>query len=113
MVFMVISLYTLATIYLAFQWSFTQYAFIDHGQTFWWIFVGLQSVTDRAVAFRLVGGITGCASTVIADSSMVYSLPARLDFGLISLPDMALLGCLGTSMVDNSATGTMHHIRNQ
>ncbi|KAK0483038.1 hypothetical protein EDD18DRAFT_1200713 [Armillaria luteobubalina] len=72
MVFMVILLYTLATIYLAFQWSFTQYAFIDHGETFWWVFVGLQSVTDRAVIFRLVGGITGCASTVIADSSMIW-----------------------------------------
>ncbi|SJL10881.1 uncharacterized protein ARMOST_14276 [Armillaria ostoyae] len=72
MVFMVLLLYTLATIYLAFQWSFTQYAFIDHGQTFWCIFVGLQSVTDRAVTFRLVGGITGCASTVIADSSMIW-----------------------------------------
>ncbi|KAK0200702.1 hypothetical protein DFS33DRAFT_1070024 [Desarmillaria ectypa] len=72
MVFMVVLLYVLATIYLAFQWSFTRYAFIDHGQTFWWIFVGLQSVTDRAVTFRLVGGITGCVSTVIADSSMIW-----------------------------------------
>ncbi|KAK0445596.1 uncharacterized protein EV420DRAFT_919928 [Desarmillaria tabescens] len=72
MLFMVVLLYVLATIYLAFQWSFTQYAFIEHGQTFWSIFVGLQSVTDRAVTFRLVGSITGCISTVIADASMIW-----------------------------------------
>ncbi|KAG7440314.1 uncharacterized protein BT62DRAFT_997811 [Guyanagaster necrorhizus] len=72
MLLMVVLLYILATLYMAFQWSFTRYAFIDQGQTFWSIFVGLQRVTDRAVTFRLVGGITGCVSTVIADSSMIW-----------------------------------------
>ncbi|KAG7441220.1 uncharacterized protein BT62DRAFT_923445 [Guyanagaster necrorhizus] len=72
MLLMVMVLYVLATVYMGVLWSFTRYAFIDDGQTFWSIFVGLQSVTDRAVTFRLVGGITKCTSTVIADSSMIW-----------------------------------------
>ncbi|PBK64444.1 hypothetical protein ARMSODRAFT_961956 [Armillaria solidipes] len=70
----ILVLYVMTTISFAFDWSLVHYAFVGHGDNFWTVnlaFTGLGS-TDAAVKSAIVLGITGCISTVVADSAMVW-----------------------------------------
>ncbi|KAK0183907.1 hypothetical protein F5146DRAFT_1077014 [Armillaria mellea] len=70
----ILVLYVMTTISFAFDWSLVQYSFIGHGDNFWTVnlaFTGLDS-TDAAVISAIILGITGCISTIVADSAMVW-----------------------------------------
>ncbi|KAK0483758.1 hypothetical protein IW261DRAFT_978524 [Armillaria novae-zelandiae] len=73
MLFTVLSLYILAVIDFAFNWSFTRTAFITDGQNFWSIFIAMLGATSslRAPHF-LVSGITGLISTALADTALIW-----------------------------------------
>lgn len=73
MLFTVLSLYILAVIDFAFNWSFTRTAFITDGQNFWSIFIAMFGATSSLRApHYLVSGITGLISTALADIALIW-----------------------------------------
>ncbi|KAK0240007.1 hypothetical protein EDD85DRAFT_470865 [Armillaria nabsnona] len=73
MLFTVLSLYILAVIDFAFNWSFTRTAFITDGQNFWSIFIAMfGSTSSLRVPHYLVSGITGLISTALADTALIW-----------------------------------------
>ncbi|PBK96997.1 hypothetical protein ARMGADRAFT_1077116 [Armillaria gallica] len=72
MLFTVLSLYILAVIDFAFNWSFTRTAFITDGQNFWSIFIAMFGATSSRAPDYLVSSITGLISTVLADTALIW-----------------------------------------
>ncbi|KAK0225226.1 hypothetical protein EDD85DRAFT_225622 [Armillaria nabsnona] len=67
----ILVLYVMTTISFVFGWSLVHYSFIGHGNNFWTVYQGLGS-TEAAVKSAIVVGITGCISTIVADSALVW-----------------------------------------
>ncbi len=68
MVFVILCLYGLDTLTVAFSWSLGHYIFIGNGWNFWTVFLALVTPTTRAqCAVNIAGGIC----TLLADTSLV------------------------------------------
>ncbi len=67
-------LYVMATISLAFSWSFTRYAFIKNGETFWTVYQALITNSRSLVAARVGMTVTSCIGTIFADATLVRAL---------------------------------------
>ncbi|KAG7447941.1 uncharacterized protein BT62DRAFT_1074475 [Guyanagaster necrorhizus] len=73
MLFTVLSLYVLAVVDFAFNWSFTRTAFITDGQNFWSVFMAMfGSTSSLRPPHYLVSGITGLISTALADTALIW-----------------------------------------
>ncbi|KAK0496170.1 hypothetical protein EDD18DRAFT_233334 [Armillaria luteobubalina] len=65
-------LYVMATISLAFSWSFTRYAFIKNGETFWTVYQALITNSRALVAARVGMTVTSCIGTIFADATLIW-----------------------------------------
>ncbi|SJL04618.1 uncharacterized protein ARMOST_07986 [Armillaria ostoyae] len=116
MIAVILVLYVMTTISFAFDWSLVHYSFIGHGANFWTVnlaFTGLGS-TDAAVISAIVLGITGCISTIIADSAMVGVLISLLLNRVLKAPltaGLALLDSLGSPLDICFASSHFHDLR--
>ncbi len=72
MVLIIVILYMFTSIYMAIEWSFTQYAFVKNGETFITTWNALTSGTSTPwLVFRWSSGIMSGLTTSIADAIMV------------------------------------------
>ncbi|PBK95515.1 hypothetical protein ARMGADRAFT_1011349 [Armillaria gallica] len=65
-------LYVMATISLAFSWSFTRYAFIKNGETFWTVYQALINRSRSLVTARVGMTVTSCIGTIFADATLIW-----------------------------------------
>ncbi|SJK98320.1 uncharacterized protein ARMOST_01585 [Armillaria ostoyae] len=65
-------LYVMATISLAFSWSFTRFAFIKNGETFWTVYQALITNSRSLVAARVGMTVTSCIGTIFADATLIW-----------------------------------------
>ncbi|KAG7448632.1 uncharacterized protein BT62DRAFT_718563 [Guyanagaster necrorhizus] len=65
-------IYVMATISLAFSWSFTRYAFIKNGETFWTVYQALINHSRSLVATRVGMTVTSCIGTIFADATLIW-----------------------------------------
>ncbi|KAK0474965.1 hypothetical protein IW261DRAFT_1497995 [Armillaria novae-zelandiae] len=72
MALVIIVLCILTAINFAFYWSFTVHSFIHHGQNFLTVFMAFNGPSDMEMLVHVGTGISGCISTVVADSAMVW-----------------------------------------
>ncbi|PBK80455.1 hypothetical protein ARMGADRAFT_1092240 [Armillaria gallica] len=71
MALVIIVLCILTAINFAFFWSSLVYSFIQHGQNFWTVLMALTDAPGMAKLFWMGPAISGCISTIVADSAMV------------------------------------------
>ncbi|KAK0467768.1 uncharacterized protein EV420DRAFT_1684284 [Desarmillaria tabescens] len=69
LVVIIILLHALDTISFAVTWSYIYSAFIQNGQSFWTVYLKFDTVNH---AVNLEAGITGCMSTILADSYIIW-----------------------------------------
>ncbi|KAK0225016.1 hypothetical protein EDD85DRAFT_795251 [Armillaria nabsnona] len=73
MVLIIVILYMFTSIYMAIEWSFTQYAFVKNGETFVTTWNALTSGTSTPwLVFRWSSGIMSGLTTSIADAIMIW-----------------------------------------
>lgn len=65
-------LYVMATMSLAFSWSFTRYAFIKNGETFWTVYQALINRSRSLVTARVGMTVTSCIGTIFADATLIW-----------------------------------------
>ncbi len=71
MVFVIVFLYVLDILSVAFEWSFGHWVFIDNGWNFWRVFVSSYVRTPEFTRRQWVQSVSGVISTVTADASLV------------------------------------------
>ncbi len=72
MVLIIVILYMFTSIYVAIEWSFTQYAFVKNGETFVTILNAWGSgISTPWLVYHWSAGITSGLTTSIADAIMV------------------------------------------
>ncbi|KAK0436643.1 uncharacterized protein EV420DRAFT_1672178 [Desarmillaria tabescens] len=69
LVVIIILLHALITIDVAFQWSLIYSTFIQNGQSFWTVFLKINSVSQ---AVYLEAGTTASMSTILTDSYIIW-----------------------------------------
>ncbi len=71
MVFMILCLYGLYTLGVAFDWSFYCWVFIDNGWSFWTVLLASESMTPEFLRREWVLSISSVISTFAVDTSLV------------------------------------------
>ncbi len=77
MVFVILCLYGLDTLTIAFSWSLGSYVFIGNGWNFWTVFLALVISTPPSMKAQWAVSIAGGISTLLADTSLVRQFPTR------------------------------------
>ncbi|KAK0430040.1 hypothetical protein EV421DRAFT_1913494 [Armillaria borealis] len=72
MVFVVLCLYGLDTLTVAFLWSLGGYVFIGNGWNFWTVFLALVTSTPPFMRAQWAVSIAGGISTLLADTSLIW-----------------------------------------
>ncbi|KAK0472542.1 hypothetical protein IW261DRAFT_1570898 [Armillaria novae-zelandiae] len=72
MVFVVICLYGLDTLTVAFLWFMGHYVFIGNGWSFWTVFAALGTSSPPYTRAQWAVSIAGAISTLLADTSLIW-----------------------------------------
>ncbi|KAK0210033.1 hypothetical protein DFS33DRAFT_1401797 [Desarmillaria ectypa] len=72
MVFIIVFLYISTTIFVAVDWSFTQYTFIKNGETVATTIQAATSTSSPWLILHWVSGLTSGLNTIIADAIMIW-----------------------------------------
>ncbi len=77
MVFVILCLYGLNTLSVAFLWSLGHYIFIGNGWNFWTVFRALVTSMPPYTRAQWAVSIAGGISTLLADTSLVRQFPTH------------------------------------